>query len=122
MNATSAGERFAAALLSDAPRVNAARIRSRGSMAPHLRRVARVLREDRHVLVAAAREADQDPLTAIRRGPALRARERVRALERRQDALRRAALRERRERLVVARGDVLDAPNRLQQRVLRADA
>src|SRR5262245_48017308 len=110
MNATSAGERFTAALLSDgAPRVKAARIRSRGSMAPHLRRVARVLREDRHVLVAAAREPDQEPLAAIRRGPALGARERVRTLERGQDAFGRAALAERRERLVVARGHVLDA-------------
>src|SRR5215471_8259837 len=123
MNATSAGERFAVALLSaDAPRVKAARIRSRGSMAPHLRRVARVLREDRHVLVAAAREPDQDPFATIRRGPALRARERVRALERGQDALGRATLAERGERLVVARGHVLDATDRLQERVLRSNA
>src|SRR5262245_11335019 len=53
---------------------------------------------------------------------ALRGRERVRALDRGQDALGRAALAERGERLVVAGGDVLDAADRLQERMLRPHA
>src|SRR5262244_3554998 len=112
MNATRDGPRASSS------RASAVRIRSRGSMAPFLGRAARVLREDRHVLVAATREADEYPLAAVRRGPTLRARERVRALERRQNAFASAALLERGERLVVARGHVFDAADRLQQRVL----
>ena len=59
---------------------------------------------------------------AVARGPAARARERVRAFERGQDTFRGAAFLERRERFCVARGDVLDAAHELQQRMLGADA
>ena len=70
------------------------------------------------ILVAAAREADDDEL-----GVAVeRARERVRRLERRDDPLRLAEAVERRERLVVGRGDVLGPARVAQVGVLGADA
>src|SRR5690606_8128731 len=113
MNATSAGPSLDSI---------ARRIRSRGSSDIGALLPNGVLREDRHVLVAAARKADQDPRAAVRQRPAARAGERVRAFERRQDALGLAAFVEGRERLVVARRHVLHAADALEQRVLGADA
>src|SRR5690606_3071615 len=113
MNATSAGPSALSI---------AFRMRARGSsdMAALLSR--RVLREDRHILVAAARKPDEDPRARVLLRPTFRARERVRALERRQDALGLAAFVERGERFVIARSDVVDAADRFQQRVLGPDA
>src|SRR5918994_31861 len=99
-------------------RASAARMRSRGCM---LAIGKRVLRKYRHVLVAAAREANEDTRAGLRRGPALRARKRMRALERRQNSFAGRELLERCERLVVAGRDVVDAADGLQQRVLRPD-
>ena len=70
------------------------------------------------VLVAAAGEADEDQLRVELAG----ARERVRRLERRDDALGAREVAERGERLLVGRADVLRAAAVAEERVLRADA
>src|SRR5688572_29688317 len=69
------------------------------------------------VLVAASREADEHDA-----GELARAREGVRRLERRDDALETAALAERGERFPVGRGDVLRAAGVVEPGVLGADA
>src|ERR1019366_10470994 len=65
-----------------------------------------------HVLIAAPRHADQDARAGMRAGPAPCAGERVRALDRRQDAFALAALAHRRQRLRIARGLIAHAADR----------
>ena len=70
------------------------------------------------VLVAAAAEPDEDQLGV----EVACAGERVRRLERGEDALRPGEILERRERLFVRRGEVLRPAGVAQEGVLRADA
>src|SRR6185295_3236263 len=75
-------------------------------------------RERREVLVAASGKADEDSLPWVTCGKLARACERMRAFERRQDALELCAFARGRERIPVPRDAVLDAPDRLQQCML----
>ena len=76
-----------------------------------------------HVLVAAAREVDDQDLPTGQRGrEPRRVRDRVRALERRDDALRRGQELQRLDRLGVRDGDVPCPPAVAELRVLRTDA
>src|SRR5215831_8348890 len=77
------------------------------------------LLERRHVLVAATGETDEDGATWMGPRPTRRTRERVRALERRQDSFELAELPHALERLRIARGLITHATTRRQQRVLR---
>jgi hypothetical protein len=80
---------------------------------------SRALGDGVHVLVAAAGEVDEQDRVLLHRGRHLhRLRDRVRRLERRDDAFGAAQLVERRERLVVGHRDVLGALAVLQPRVL----
>src|ERR1700677_282535 len=94
----------------------AAEMRSRAGMGFEQRSL-----QDAHVFVTSAGAADQDPRARLSTRVFARAENRVRSLDRRQDALVARALGERVERLLVGCALVAHAAAFLEIRVLRAD-
>ena len=74
-----------------------------------------------HVLVAAAREADNDVFAFVARRPAAGAIQGMRALDRRENAFGTAAVLQGLQRLVITGGHISDPSGRQQQRVLGSD-